>query len=125
MHYKGSLAETSQVLDGFPQVHRVVHKSTGLISIYQFILNDVLQRAPGLKYLIVFEDDLEVSPDFFQYFKHFAPLLDKVALISSSFIISRTQLCLVFQVGVIQAIRITFKMLVLSTGETYLLDLDG
>lgn len=69
--------ETKKIIGATP-AKRVIHGKTGLTNVYLFILEDIVKRAEGLQYLIVFEDDLEPSPDFLRYFKHFAPLLDKV-----------------------------------------------
>lgn len=50
-----------------------------LSAMYGAVFSNALQKAKGAKYFIFIEDDLAPAKDLFLYFKHFAPLLDKVA----------------------------------------------
>jgi alpha-1,3-mannosyl-glycoprotein beta-1,2-N-acetylglucosaminyltransferase len=43
---------------------------------YKFAINKVFTDNPDYKRIIILEEDIDVAPDFFSYFKRLAPLLD-------------------------------------------------
>ena len=50
------------------KVKKIDHKfvSVAIARLYLFIINDIFRRQPDIEYFIIIEDDVLISPDFFQ-----------------------------------------------------------
>lgn len=117
--------EVEKIAKSF-QVELVHHRKRYVSLTYSFLLSSMMKRSDNFKYLIVLEDDLTPSHDFIRYFKHFAPLLDKVAPIFSIAITHKRILHYsVSHHGVTPVILTWSTTKAQSTEEIFLLDLAG